>query len=91
MSTNPLRCTMDNDICTVFNGANQVASGTKGVVNNQWNFMFMRNLKRECFTQDIIFLSEIDNDLPRLIQELGRDYIWDSQYFRHISPSSSHQ
>lgn len=44
MSSNPLGGRVNNNISTVLNGADQVSTGSKGVVNNQGHTVFMNSL-----------------------------------------------
>ena len=55
VATDPFRCTMDNDIRAVLDRPNEVSSGTKGVIDKEWDTVIVCDLGEFRNRGDIIF------------------------------------
>ena len=61
MSADPLRCAVHDDVSTVVDGANKVATGTKGVVHHNRHTSFVGNFGNGL---------EVRNVVPRVANAL---------------------
>lgn len=54
MTSDPLGSRVDYNVSAMLDGSNEVAASTKGVVNNEWDFVVVGYLGNGCNVQDLV-------------------------------------